>query len=254
MYTFAALAPEYASAWAKMTIRDDKRTAFAQAARRLYAARDRFAAVTAATGVPMCVIAVIHEREASGNFRTYLGNGEPLSRVTRLVPEGRGPFPSWEAGAIDALTLENAHKVAHWTVERALFVLEPYNGWGYRNRGLRSPYVWAGTNQQQPGKYVSDGVFDPSVMDTQLGCAGLLAALWALDPSWRLPMEGESPAQAVPPKPRPRPIPSPAPLPPPPIGPSPGQQGAIAALVAGLIAAFIGFRDQVVDFLHHLFN
>ena len=46
---------------------------------------------------------------------------------------------------------------------------ERYNGLGYRNKGLPSPYVWAGTDKYTSGKYVADGVFDPNYVDQQLG-------------------------------------------------------------------------------------
>jgi len=46
-----------------------------------------------------------------------------------------------------------------------------------------SPYLWAGTNQYRSGKYVRDGVYDPSKVDPQLGCAALLMALMELDPN-----------------------------------------------------------------------
>jgi hypothetical protein len=58
-----------------------------------------------------------------------------------------------------------------------LWALEPYNGYGYRNKGLRSPYLWASTNHQQRGKYIRDRVFDPTVMDEQVGCAAQLKYL-----------------------------------------------------------------------------
>jgi hypothetical protein len=58
-----------------------------------------------------------------------------------------------------------------------LSAAEPYNGYGYRNKGLRSPYLWASTNHQQRGKYVADGVFNASVMDTQMGVAAMLKFL-----------------------------------------------------------------------------
>src|SRR5262249_54559480 len=64
-----------------------------------------------------------------------------------------------------------------WPVSRMLWALEPYNGYGYRNKGLRSPYLWASTNHQQRGKYVRDRVFDPRVMDEQVGCAAQLKYL-----------------------------------------------------------------------------
>jgi lysozyme family protein len=62
-------------------------------------------------------------------------------------------------------------------------VLEQYNGLGYAAHGVPSPYVWSGTDQYHSGKYVRDGVYDPHVVDAQLGCAGLLLAMIAIDPS-----------------------------------------------------------------------
>src|SRR6185369_1832675 len=59
----------------------------------------------------------------------------------------------------------------------ALTMLEKYNGLGYAAKGVPSPYIWAGTNQYQSGKYVRDHVYDPNAVDTQLGCAGLLIAM-----------------------------------------------------------------------------
>ena len=62
-------------------------------------------------------------------------------------------------------------------------LLEQYNGLGYASKGLPSPYVWSGTDQYVSGKYVADGVFSATTVDKQLGCAGLIMAMAALDPS-----------------------------------------------------------------------
>lgn len=62
-------------------------------------------------------------------------------------------------------------------------LLEQYNGLGYAAKGLPSPYVWSGTDQYRSGKYVADHVFDPNVVDNQLGCAGLIKAMMLIDPS-----------------------------------------------------------------------
>ncbi len=62
-------------------------------------------------------------------------------------------------------------------------MLEEYNGLGYASRGRPSPYIWSGTDQYVSGKYVRDGVYDPNAVDVQLGCAGLLMAMMALDPT-----------------------------------------------------------------------
>ena len=110
----------------------------------------------------------------------YGSVGEPLNRVTRLVPAGRGPFLTWTDGAVDALKLQGFDKVVDWSIEHALYLAEEYNGFGYAWKGLPSPYVWGATNLQKPGKYVADGKFDANVMDSQIGVAALLQIISAL--------------------------------------------------------------------------
>lgn len=170
-----------ATRWANMRISAQKGPAFKAVADRLKSptSRERYQHVATKTGVPWEVIAVIHQREASGNFNTYLGNGQPLNKKTTIVPKGRGPFATWEEGAIDAL-VNAAPKAASnkdWSVGGTLAKIEEYNGLGYANKGVPSPYLWAGTNQYVKGKYVADHVYDPEHVDTQLGAAGLLKFL-----------------------------------------------------------------------------
>jgi lysozyme family protein len=151
-------------------------------AAKIRANRSRYDAVSAKTGVPWDVIAVIHSRESSCNFAGVLHNGEHIigtGRKTKLVPKGRGPFSTWEEAAIDALVncAPYAGKNKDWSLGNTLDLLESYNGLGYRKRGLPSPYLWAGTDQYTSGKYVADGKFDPNVVDQQLGAAAILIAL-----------------------------------------------------------------------------
>ena len=153
-------------------------------ASKLYQNKARYIDVVTATGVPWWFIACLHEREASSNFGCYLGNGQSLSRVTTEVPEGRGPWATFFAGAIDALIYEGFTKIKDWSIEHALFLAEVFNGPGYHNKGLPSPYVVGGSNIQKPGKYTVDHGFDPGVMDTQLGVATILHELLALDPEF----------------------------------------------------------------------
>jgi lysozyme family protein len=131
------------------------------------------------------VIAVVHERECSQNWTGSLAQGDPWNKVSVHVPAGRGPFSSWEEAAVDALNdcAPYAGRNKDWSIGALLTVLEEYNGLGYAARGVPSPYVWSGTDQYRSGKYVRDGVYDPHVVDGQLGCAGLLKAMMALDPS-----------------------------------------------------------------------
>jgi lysozyme family protein len=151
-------------------------------AAQIRANQSRYEAVSAKTGVPWDVIAVIHYRESSCSFAGVLHNGERIigtGRKTTLVPKGRGPFATWEDAAFDALMncSPYAGKNRDWSLGSTLDLLEGYNGLGYRKRGLPSPYLWAGTDQYTSGKYVADGKFDPNVVDQQLGAAAILIAL-----------------------------------------------------------------------------
>ncbi len=200
MTDFSSLIGKNADRWSSMKIVRDAE--FDRAASRLAAsgAKSRYKDIEAATGVPWPIIAVIHEREASQNFLANLAQGDPYDSVSTHVPKGRGPFPSFKAAAIDALTncAPYAAKWKDWSMGGALTLLEQYNGIGYSKRGLPSPYVWAGTDQYVSGKYVSDGVFDPDAIDKQLGCAGLLKAMMLMDPtiSFTGPMPSPHPPPA----------------------------------------------------------
>jgi len=70
-----------------------------------------------------------------------------------------------------------------WSIGESLAQLEKYNGLGYARMGRPSPYVWSKTNQYVRGKYVADGVYSSTAVDTQEGCAALLARMMVLDPS-----------------------------------------------------------------------
>ncbi|MGJ4945873.1 hypothetical protein ACQR1W_35290 [Bradyrhizobium sp. HKCCYLS1011] len=207
---------------------------FVAIANRLVAAKDRYQAIEHATGVPWFIIAVIHERECSQSWAGSLAQGDPWNKVSVHVPAGRGPFQSWEDAAVDAL-VNCAPHAAHWkdwSAGGALTLLEQYNGLGYARRGVPSPYVWAGTNQYQSGKYVRDGVYDPAVVDRQLGCAGLLMAMMALDRS--IAFSSSAPAPA---RPRPAADPPPRSLQPSITNPA---KGSIGAFFVALIKSVFG--------------
>jgi lysozyme family protein len=175
--------PVYAKQWDAMTINPGRLDEFTKEAQFAVDNKVFYRAVEDATGVLWPHVAVIHRRESDGDFHTYLGNGDPLDKPTRHVPRGRGPFKSFLEGAIDALNLDGLMDVTDWRLEKVLYYCEIFNGTGYNNHGVSSPYVWGGTNQQDRGKYVSDGEFDPDVMDSQPGCAPLLYMIAKLDPS-----------------------------------------------------------------------
>jgi lysozyme family protein len=196
MTDIAGLKAANAARWARAkTTRDSS-----VVAKRLVAAKAHYKAVEKATGVPWFVIAVIHEREASQSWSGSLAQGDPWNEVSRHIPVGRGPFKSWEDAAVDALVNCGDPPTARWkdwSAGGALTLLETYNGMGYAggpaptrgpNAGRKfppqpSPYIWSGTDQYTAGKYVADKDFRPEVVDKQLGCAGLLKAMMALDPT-----------------------------------------------------------------------
>lgn len=130
------------------------------------------------TGVPAELVAAIHWRESSGNFKTYLHNGEKLGKVTQLVPKGIY-FEDWTEAAIHAIKTHNPEIVDSNNIETWYEFAERYNGLGYRNRGVSSPYVWAGTDNYTSGKYVADGKYSADYVDQQLGVALMLKSLLA---------------------------------------------------------------------------
>ena len=171
---FEDLRSDYANLWQRMEVQPDKVQAVNAIANRLLGSKSVYQKVSQTTGVPWFVIAALHNRESDADFDTYLGNGEPLNHVTRLVPKGRGPFPTWEAGAIDALDLDRLNQVTDWSPERACYEIEKFNGFGYRAKGVNSPYLWSFSNNYQSGKYVADGVFNPSAVDRQCGAMPII--------------------------------------------------------------------------------
>jgi len=141
--------------------------------KKVIKSKDRYLSVEKETGVPAAFIMCVHLRENAsdlGKFKTYIGNGQSLKKITTIVPAGRGPFPSWEAGVIDAIGLQGLEKVSDWSIERACYEWERYNGFGYKKRGINSPYVWSFTDQYKKGHYESDGVFNPNKVSKNIGC------------------------------------------------------------------------------------
>jgi lysozyme family protein len=203
MSDLAKLSKVNATRWTKARITRDA----SEAARRLCArpAKTRYQVIARETAVPWFVIALIHWREAGQSWAANLAQGDPWDRVSIHVPRGRGPFRSFEAAAVDALTNCQPYAAGwkDWTAGGAMTLLEQYNGLGYAARGLSSPYVWAGTDQYERGKFVADSVFDPNAVDRQLGCACILKAMMAVDPSIAFagePPKAESPPKSIPPQ------------------------------------------------------
>lgn len=135
----------------------------------------RYQRIERMTNVPWYLVGSLHYRESSFNFTTYLGNGDALSQETTHVPQGRGPFTTWESGAIDALEYDGLSNRSNWTIALCLMLAEKWNGLGYLkyHTNVLSPYVWSFTNMYVAGKYGSDGHFNPELVDAQAGVAAI---------------------------------------------------------------------------------
>lgn len=183
---FGELADEYAAFFAGA---DFSSTANAGQARKFASIavknRNRYEAVGKSLSIPWWFIAGVHLLESGFNFTTHLHNGDSLSSRTHRVPQnrplaGNPPF-TWEESATDALTKEKLDNLQDWSLSRALFRWETYNGLGYRPRLVPSPYLWSFTTIYQRGKYVGDGVFSPTAISKQCGAAAFLKALAEVD-------------------------------------------------------------------------
>lgn len=185
--------PEYAKQWDTMKVgfrkgakSESALTELGDCARFAIANKERYLTVAARVGATWAHVAVVHRRESNqdknGNprFDTYLGNGQPLNRVTTIVPKGRGPWKTFEDGAADAWHVDALDSVSDWRLEKILYYCEVLNGGGYARKGLPSPYNWGLSSVQKIGKFVSDGKWG-NVWDTQPGCAPMLWLIAQLD-------------------------------------------------------------------------
>lgn len=182
MPSFSATWKGYTNLWNKAKIHPHRRKAAEAEARRALANKARYQVLERELGIPWWWIAFTHNLEGGGSFKTYLGNGQPLNQVTTMVPPGRGPWKSWEAGAKDALKLHGLEKLkpGEWTIARALYEAERWNGFGYYGKG-NSPYLWSFTDEYTKGKWrESPGKkswYDPNMVSQQVGFATALKAL-----------------------------------------------------------------------------
>jgi lysozyme family protein len=191
MASFAEYEDGYLRDWASLKIRDARRKEAYSQADRLFRGKETYQRVESKTGVPWWFVGLCHYREGSFRFDTYLGNGQPLNQETTIVPKNRGPFLGPDAfidGCVDALRLEGFLGAKDWGIARDLYRLEGFNGYGYHAKGVNSPYLYGGSTAYGPpeargGKYVRDHVFNPDVVDSQLGTAVILKALIELDSS-----------------------------------------------------------------------
>ena len=129
--------------------------------------------------IPWYFIGCLHMLESGFNFNGHLHNGDPLTHCTVRIPKnhpaaGNPPF-SWEDSAVDALQLKGLHKWTDWSWPGMLYQFERYNGFGYRMRGLPSPYLWSFSRHYTGGKFIADGLFSPNAQSNQCGAGTLLS-------------------------------------------------------------------------------
>lgn len=145
--------------------------------------RHQYDAVEASTHIPWWCVAAIHNLESSLNFHCHLHNGDPLTARTVHIPRNRplalpasGHFPyEWYESAIDALS--GRWEPPQWDLNGCLAFMERYNGLGYREHGVNSPYLWSFTDQYTSGLFVFDGMYSAKVVSDSAGAAALLKVL-----------------------------------------------------------------------------
>ena len=177
---FAALAAEYEAMFDAADLNLDKLSLIDGVRAKLTGNRAHYEIVEMTTGLPWHIVGLIHGLEAGFRFDRHLHNGDPLSARTKHAPSGRPPAIigeppfAWEVSAADAVKYMKLDQVSDWSLARQLYELERYNGFGYRFKRLPTPYLWSFTSQYQSGKFVRDGVYDPTAISRQAGAAGVL--------------------------------------------------------------------------------
>lgn len=193
IHPYTKLAPEYSNMISNMRITRPKEVD--AVARKLLRPEiiNKHIALSKQTGVPALWYAAVFEREAASNFNLALGQGDPWSKVSTHVPAGKGPFMSWESAAAYYTKYDKLNvSTSAWTMPYAAWKAEGWNGFGPRNRGRHSGYLWSGTNWYDPpsgkgGKYVADGRWDANTIDKQLGVMPLLKRMGELRPELAIP-------------------------------------------------------------------
>jgi lysozyme family protein len=179
---------EYLSLFSNSQIRLERKALVEATANKIVANRARYATVAANTNVPWFVIGIIHSLEASQRFDRHLHNGDPLTGRTIHVPAGHPagmpPF-TWEVSAEDALRFDKFDQWSEWTIPGVAFILERYNGLGYRKHHpqVKSPYLWSFATIYSRGKYIKDNIFSAEAVSQQCGGMALLSALMKIDPT-----------------------------------------------------------------------
>lgn len=197
MYTYEQLRPEIEHMLA--TVRVTRAAEAKETAARLLKSRQPFEQVYRDTRVPVGWMLPTWERE-DPSFSVFFGNGNSLLSKTKDVPRNQGPFitkdgkPDWVRGTKVALHIDHIDSVPEWTLARAVYEWELWNGFGPRGKGRVSGYPWSGTAFYDPptgkgGKYTADDKWSWTTVDQQLGCVPIYLALVEMDPTLAIPSQ-----------------------------------------------------------------
>jgi lysozyme family protein len=150
---------------------------------RVLAGRAQYQAAVKGSYVPWYMVGILHGLETRFDFTRHLHNGDPLTARTINSPKGRPPAGeppfTWSESARDVLTVAHWDSERDWSLAHSLYLAESYNGFGYRRRGLPSPYLWAGTDIYRKGKFTADGTFNSELKARGIGVAAVLKELVA---------------------------------------------------------------------------
>lgn len=192
-YPFKALEPEYARllSVAKITRDGPVRAGVTQILRVL----PSYIATSTTSNIPAAWIGPTDCREDDCNANCGIGQGDPWRQVSRHVPAGHGPFQS--KAAADEFYLHYDHidtlepGVEEWTLPYACYCWERWNGFGPRAHGRISGYLFACTDVYDTphyggygdgGKYVGDGEWSSTTVDSQPGAVPLYLELIKIRP------------------------------------------------------------------------
>lgn len=181
-HPFVELRPEYERLLATMVV--ERTSAVSAAADKIIRNFQRYGDASVATAVPSSFIGTLDLRESDCDPRAGLGQGDPWSQVSRNVPRGKGPWRSWTEAAIFYIHYDHLDDTTQpWSMAYACWKGEAWNGFGPRNHGIFTGYLWGGSNHYRCGKYVSDGVWDGNHVDTQLGIIPVICEITRRYPS-----------------------------------------------------------------------
>ena len=172
----------YQSLWDHMTIKEGHRSEIRLAIKRIAAYVDLYKEAERYTGVDWRITAILHYMESGCDVRRQILNGEYITRKTKKVPKGYGPWEGFAESCVDAYKRHPFHK--GMTVAEVLYRMERFNGLGYIRKGIHSPYLWSYSNHYTSGKYIEKKIlfkwvslYKKNLVSRQIGAAILLKEL-----------------------------------------------------------------------------